>query len=147
QQLHVAIQQLDEDQRQVVLLHDVEGYTALEASQILGESPGTIKSRLHRARKKLKKFLEEGTFGRFHSCQEARRNAMQCNEVRQQLQQSRIRGLATLAPALRSHLTHCAGCQEFAADLQYRSLLQDLPAPAPREGFAKQALAKAWLAR
>jgi len=60
--LQAGLDQLDEDQRMVMLLHDVEGYTAMEAAEILDISPGTVKSRLHRARKKMKIFLEAGTF-------------------------------------------------------------------------------------
>ncbi|MDP1931761.1 MAG: RNA polymerase sigma factor [Gammaproteobacteria bacterium] len=57
-----ALETLDDDQRDVILLHDVEGYSASEAAEILEENIGTIKSRLHRARAKLKIFLEAGTF-------------------------------------------------------------------------------------
>ncbi len=62
QTLQAALEQLDEDQRAVIMLHDVEGYTAVEAAEILDTSPGTVKSRLHRARKKMKKYMEAGTF-------------------------------------------------------------------------------------
>lgn len=57
QQLLHAIYQLDEEQQDVVLLHDLEGYTATEVADIMGTSVGTVKSRLHRARNKLKEFL------------------------------------------------------------------------------------------
>ena len=59
--LNRALVTLDEAWRDVVLLHDVEGYTALEVAEILDISVGTVKSRLHRARKKLKSVLEPGT--------------------------------------------------------------------------------------
>lgn len=62
QTLQTAMETLDDDQRTVILLHDAEGYTAAEVAEMLDESPGTIKSRLHRARKKIKKFIEAGTF-------------------------------------------------------------------------------------
>ena len=52
-----AIYQLDPDQTDVILLHDLEGYTATEVADILDISVGTVKSRLHRAREKLKKLL------------------------------------------------------------------------------------------
>ncbi len=60
--LEKALHELDEPRRSVILLHDAEGYSVQEVSEILEESPGTVKSRLHRARKQLKKFLEAGTF-------------------------------------------------------------------------------------
>jgi len=72
---------------------------------------------------------------------------MQCNDVRQQLQTTEKWSLRSLSADLKSHLADCAGCQEYAEDLQYRDLLRDLPAPAPREGFAREALDKAWAAR
>lgn len=53
-----ALDTLDEDQWNVVLLHDTEGYTAAEIASILEISIGTVKSRLHRARSHLKSFLE-----------------------------------------------------------------------------------------
>lgn len=60
--LDKALEQLSEDHRIVVLLHDTEGYT-LEEIQALTETPvGTLKSRLHRARARLRQILEaEGT--------------------------------------------------------------------------------------
>lgn len=62
QTLLVAMAELESGQRDVVLLHDMEGYTALEVANILEISVGTVKSRLHRSREKLKKFLTDGTF-------------------------------------------------------------------------------------
>lgn len=56
--LQTALDQLDENQREVVLLHDAEGYSDQETAEILGISIGTVKSRLHRARTRLKSFLE-----------------------------------------------------------------------------------------
>lgn len=57
-----ALAGLNDAQRDVVLLHDVEGYAAGEVADIVGVSIGTVKSRLHRARSQLKDFLGEGTF-------------------------------------------------------------------------------------
>lgn len=55
-----ALETLNHDQRDIVLLHDAEGYSAGEIASILDISLGTVKSRLHRARALLKNFL--GTF-------------------------------------------------------------------------------------
>nr|WP_277987223.1 RNA polymerase sigma factor [Microbulbifer salipaludis] len=66
--LNRALFTLDESWRDVVLLHDVEGYTALEVAEILDINVGTVKSRLHRARKKLKSVLEPGTIEAFAAC-------------------------------------------------------------------------------
>lgn len=63
-----ALDTLDEDQRDVILLHAVEGYTALEIAEILDINVGTVKSRLQRARDRLKKFLQAGPFQDFSAC-------------------------------------------------------------------------------
>lgn len=55
--LQRALDQLDDNQREVVLLHDAEGYSDQQTAQILGISIGTVKSRLHRARARLQSFL------------------------------------------------------------------------------------------
>lgn len=57
QQVELALASLDDDQSDVLLLHDAEGYTDSETAEILAISKGTVKSRLHRARKKIKKIL------------------------------------------------------------------------------------------
>ena len=61
-----ALQQLNQDQRAVVLLHDAEGYTLEELSEILQVPVGTLKSRLHRARKILKDLLVMEPFPESH---------------------------------------------------------------------------------
>jgi RNA polymerase sigma-70 factor (ECF subfamily) len=38
------------EQRAILVLRDVDGLTEAEAAQLLGVAPGTVKSRLHRAR-------------------------------------------------------------------------------------------------
>jgi RNA polymerase sigma-70 factor (ECF subfamily) len=46
----------------VVLLHDSEGYKLSEIQEITGDPVGTIKSRLHRARARLREILSaDGT--------------------------------------------------------------------------------------
>jgi RNA polymerase sigma-70 factor (ECF subfamily) len=53
-----AWRHLDEEQRALLALHDVEGYSLLELNEITGIKEGTLKSRLHRARVRLGKLLE-----------------------------------------------------------------------------------------
>lgn len=60
--LQQSFDKLSEDHRVLIGLFDIEGYSLTEIQQILDISPGTIKSRLHRARAQLKKYLHEGTF-------------------------------------------------------------------------------------
>ncbi|MFI2811929.1 MULTISPECIES: RNA polymerase sigma factor [Microbulbifer] len=67
-ELNRALSSIDSGWRDVVLLHDVEGYAVLEVAEILDLSVGTVKSRLHRARKKLRLALETGTKTVAESC-------------------------------------------------------------------------------
>lgn len=48
-----GIRRLPERFREIVVLHDIEGYNYTEVSEILGISLGTVKSRLNRARRRL----------------------------------------------------------------------------------------------
>lgn len=58
-----ALSELSEEHRHVVLLHDTEGYTIVEIQSLTGVPVGTIKSRLHRARARLREILlADGTF-------------------------------------------------------------------------------------
>lgn len=56
-QLLCLLDRLDDKDRIVVSLHDVEGYSIREIEAITDMPCGTIKSRLHRARKKLRQKL------------------------------------------------------------------------------------------
>ena len=49
---------VSEDQRMAVVLVDIEGYQYEEAAEIMGTSVGTVKSRLNRARAKLRDCLQ-----------------------------------------------------------------------------------------
>jgi RNA polymerase sigma-70 factor (ECF subfamily) len=57
--LDAALQQLSDEHRLVVLLHDTEGYKLEEIENMTGTPVGTIKSRLHRARTRLRQILQE----------------------------------------------------------------------------------------
>jgi RNA polymerase sigma-70 factor (ECF subfamily) len=62
-QLDAALAQLSDEHRVIVLLHDSEGYKISEIQDVIGVPEGTVKSRLHRARARLRKILEaRGTF-------------------------------------------------------------------------------------
>ena len=56
--LQEAIAALDEDQREVVILRDVEDLSIEEICAITGLPDGTVKSRLHRARLVLRKKMQ-----------------------------------------------------------------------------------------
>ena len=49
------LDRLDPEQRAVLVLRDVEGLSEREAAELLGVAPGTVKSRLHRARARFRK--------------------------------------------------------------------------------------------
>lgn len=53
-----AVSNLNETQRSVCILHDMEGYTLVELEEILATPIGTLKSRLHRARANLRNSLQ-----------------------------------------------------------------------------------------
>lgn len=52
--LQTALDRLPGFQRELVLMHDVEGYTLVEVAEITETPTGTLKSRLHRARAALR---------------------------------------------------------------------------------------------
>ncbi|MEZ4523341.1 MAG: sigma-70 family RNA polymerase sigma factor [Thermomicrobiales bacterium] len=62
--LERALGELPEDQRLAVILFDVEGYSYEEISEISGVAVGTVKSRLHRGRGRLREILNERESGR-----------------------------------------------------------------------------------
>ena len=53
-----AIAKLPEDQRQIVILRDIDGYSYDEIADMLSLGIGTVKSRINRARTRLKSLLE-----------------------------------------------------------------------------------------
>ena len=54
------LKKLSKFDRTVIYLHDYEGYTIQEISNILKKNQNTVSSRLTRARTKLKRILQEG---------------------------------------------------------------------------------------
>ena len=61
-QVRSALRKLSEDHRVALLLHDGEGYSLQEIQTVTGVPVGTLKSRLHRGRARLRDLLaEEGT--------------------------------------------------------------------------------------
>lgn len=64
ERLQRALDRLSPEQREVLLFHDVEGYTLPEVAAAMDMPVGTLKSRLHRARDRLRILLSaaDGTF-------------------------------------------------------------------------------------
>ena len=57
QVLQEGLEKLDEEQRRIIVLRDVEDLSYEEISEILGLPRGTVKSRLHRARSQLARHI------------------------------------------------------------------------------------------
>jgi RNA polymerase sigma-70 factor (ECF subfamily) len=65
--VRTALEMVSPKMRSVLVLFEIEGYSIEEVSETLGISRGTVKSRLHYARRKLKEILESGPLaGRIH---------------------------------------------------------------------------------
>lgn len=58
--LENAMDKLSPGYRQVVILHDIEGYKHKEIAAMLDLNEGTSKSQLHHARKALRQYLRKG---------------------------------------------------------------------------------------
>jgi RNA polymerase sigma-70 factor (ECF subfamily) len=56
--IEASLKELPESQRTVVVLHDIEGFSYQEISDIVGANLGTVRSRLHYGRLRLKQLLE-----------------------------------------------------------------------------------------
>ncbi len=57
--LEMAIASLPEGYRQIIVLHDIEGYTHKEIGEMLDISDGTSKSQLFNARKAMREYLRD----------------------------------------------------------------------------------------
>ena len=60
--VQAGIQRLDPTYREVLILRDIEGLKAKEVSEIIGISVPAVKSRLHRARTKLREMITQTTY-------------------------------------------------------------------------------------
>ncbi len=57
EQLRAALSELSETHREVVLLHDLEGWKHVEIAERLDLPAGTVRSHLHHARRRLREIL------------------------------------------------------------------------------------------
>lgn len=62
QNIHDAIGCLPIDQREIIILVDLQGYSYQEVSEVVDIPVGTVMSRLSRAREKLKKLVKSEKF-------------------------------------------------------------------------------------
>ena len=56
-EVHQALEQLTADHRAVMVLREIEGCEYEQIAEILEISPGTVRSRLHRAREQMRRLL------------------------------------------------------------------------------------------
>jgi RNA polymerase sigma-70 factor, ECF subfamily len=61
--IHEALDELDERHREVLVLHFLEDFSLAEIAEILTCPEGTVKSRLHYAKKELRAIVSGGTHG------------------------------------------------------------------------------------
>lgn len=122
-QVQRAILQLSEDDRELLLLRDVEGIEGNEAAEILGLTLAAIKSRLHRARLRLLAAIREG-YAVPHQVNAD--HTMTCMEVLQCLGDYVDGSLGPPAVAsVDAHLRNCDRCRLFSR--RYTTLLAQLP--------------------
>jgi len=62
QKVRAGIMKLDEEQRQIIIMRDMNGMSYVDIAEALGINEGTVKSRLNRARSALKKILTDGNY-------------------------------------------------------------------------------------
>jgi len=62
-QVERAVYRLNPDQRSLVALHDMEGFSLPELADMLSTPVGTLKSRLHRARSRLRELMGDQGLG------------------------------------------------------------------------------------
>jgi RNA polymerase sigma-70 factor (ECF subfamily) len=100
-----ALGELPDDQREVILLRDVEGLSAPEAASALGVSVDALKSRLHRARAalrtRLRRFLEPGQHRASANCPDV--VALWSSKLEGDLSQQDC-------SAMEQHLSGCPSC-------------------------------------
>ena len=59
QRLAMALDKLPQRYRMALVLFDVEGYSQAEIAEILGVAPGTVRSAVFHARRRLRRWLED----------------------------------------------------------------------------------------
>lgn len=135
--LHAAILALPANDREVVLLRDVEGLSAEEAAEIVGIEVGALKSRLHRARTALRKQLS-GVLSPTAANES-------CPELAMELSAYSAKELDQSACArIEAHLARCSRCAGACEELKRTvSLCKRLPegeVPGPVRAAVRRAL-------
>jgi RNA polymerase sigma-70 factor, ECF subfamily len=141
--LQRAIERLEEDHREVLVLRDVQGLTAPEVAEVLGISVEAVKSRLHRARQAMRQELAPHLDGG-----RAAPRAPGCPDVLRLLSQ-KLEGEidAHACAGMEEHLAscpHCRGeCDGLKRTLALCSSHADEPVPAEVQAKVRAAVAAA----
>jgi RNA polymerase sigma-70 factor, ECF subfamily len=141
--LQSAIERLEDDHREVLVLRDVQGLTAPEVAEVLGISVEAVKSRLHRARQamrhELAPHLDSG---------QAIPRGQGCPDVLRMLSQ-RLEGEidANACAAMEQHLATCPHCRGEYDGLKRTLAIcsghADEPVPAEVQAKVRAAVATA----
>jgi RNA polymerase sigma factor, sigma-70 family len=120
-----ALDQLEPEAREVVILRDIEGLTALEVAKVTGLSVAAVKSRLHRARQSLRTQLSAVVGG---SEVPARPN---CPDVLTMLSKKLEDEISPdLCAEMERHVDGCSHCKGLCDSLK-RTLALCKSAPSP----------------
>jgi len=127
--LQGAIAALDRPYREVLLLRDVEGLSAAEVAEVTGLSVPAVKTRLHRARARLREALAPLMAPRGETAASA--SARSCPDVVRQFSRHLEGDIsARTCASMQSHLASCPRCQAACAGLeQVLRLCRTAPEP------------------
>jgi RNA polymerase sigma-70 factor (ECF subfamily) len=111
--LDAALAELDIKYREVFVLRDVEGLSAEEVSQVMGLSVQAVKSRLHRAREKVRTRMEPVLFDGVHNV------APPCLDIVKRYSQH-LEGEITgsVCETMQKHVDSCESCRAACDSLR-----------------------------
>lgn len=135
--IQAAINTLQPDHREALVLRDVEGLSAEEAADVVGIEVGALKSRLHRARLALKQQLS--------AVLEEKEDVVGCPELAQELAAYAASEIDQAAcERIEQHLSKCNRCAKACDSLKRTvSLCRAIPGgevPAPVKAAVRHAL-------
>jgi RNA polymerase sigma-70 factor, ECF subfamily len=135
--IQAAMSTLPEEQREVLVLRDVEGLSAEDAAEVIGIEVGALKSRLHRARLQLKQSLA--------TVLDAQPADVGCPELQTELSAYAASEIDQAACArIEAHLSGCPRCAAACDSLKRTvSMCRAIPGgevPAPVRAAVRQAL-------
>ena len=135
--IQAAMNTLQEDQREALVLRDVEGLSAEEAAEVVGIEVGALKSRLHRARIQLKQSLS--------AVLDDQSTDLGCPELQQELSAYAASEIDQAACArIEAHMQKCVHCTAACDSLKRTvSMCRSIPGgevPAPVRAAVRHAL-------